>query len=66
MNIPDEVGEQAMKADDTWEFIAEWARKEALREAADCIDPNIPLRSGFHDALTDAADRIRALAEGDN
>jgi hypothetical protein len=54
---------------------AEWARKEALREAVEAIGPmrpevgthiNVgPYRQGRFDGLTAAMVKIRALAEGD-
>lgn len=54
--------------------VAEWARKEALREAAEVIE-NLPgsdatgyyaseQHSGYQDAQNDAERAIRALAEG--
>lgn len=44
MNIPDEVFEQAKEAGEgnnaDYRVMAEWARKEALREAADAVRKN--------------------------
>lgn len=87
MNIPDEVQKAADDlywdrgkqyggfgcAEEAYEYIAEWARKEALREAADAVhdkrlydDTGHPEDSGYMDAIGEALEAIRALAEGDN
>jgi Tfp pilus assembly protein PilW len=78
MNIPEEVVDAAdslresWRADEANQLIAAWARKEALREAAEivCAADFVRTRggeteytSGANDALEDAAVAIRALME---
>lgn len=73
MQIPDEVSRAAggLRWEDALQYVAEWARKEALREAAAVVKP-APLPPGFaggwaptegRRAFDEAARRIRALGE---
>lgn len=85
MNIPDEAAKRYPEdyktiggnADRRRSFAegAAWARREALREAADAVE-NLPgstatgyyaseQDSGYRDAQNDAERAIRALAEGE-
>jgi hypothetical protein len=74
INIPDEVQFEASAFEsdnDAYRYVAEWARKEALREAADWaagtyVNPDgNDLSRVWATAVETVVQRLRTLAEGD-